>query len=240
MISNTINSFKSWLFVGGHDIAAATTLLKSSPSFLVIDLEEFTPSKLKHQACINFKQIVSAADNAGIPCAIRLDPLQIGGDQQLAMIADTRPCAILLPQIEQPQQLQDLLTLMKHHGFEGTDIIPTIESSIGLANLENILALTPQITAALLGTGDLSADLGIDKKPERMTLLQPSREGFVKLCRKYKVDPIDGSWPELKDPLARPEDYLRDCEFSRSVSFTSRCALTTSQSINWQSSNTVI
>jgi len=234
MKSNTVNSFQSWLFTGGHDIPAAVALLKSRPAVLVVDLEEFTPLDRKDEACINFKQIVAAAADVGIACAIRLDQLHEGGDRQLAAIAAARPCAILLPQIEQPQQLQDLWQLMVLHGLEDSGLIPTIESRAGLSNLENILASTPQITAALLGTGDLSTDLDLGKKPDRMALLQQSRESFASLCLKHNVDPIDGPWPELRDPLQRLDDYLQDCKFSRAAGFSSRCSLTSGQAINWQ------
>jgi citrate lyase beta subunit len=234
MKSNTVNSFQSWLFTGGHDIPAAIALLKSRPAVLVVDLEEFTPPDRKDEACLNFKQIVAAAADSGVACAIRLDQLHEGGDRQLAAIAAARPCAILLPQIDQPQQLRDLWQLMMLHELEGTGLIPTIESRSGLFNLEEILTSTEQITAVLIGTGDLSTDLGLGKNSDRMTILQQSRESFASLCRKHNVDPIDGPWPELMDPLQRPDDYLQDCEFSRAAGFSSRCALTSGQAIHWQ------
>jgi len=231
---NSVNSFHSWLFTGGHDISAVLALLASRPSVLVIDMEEFTPAERKNEACMNFKHIVAAAEDAGVACAIRLDPLNKGGEEQLASIATAYPFAILLPQIEKPQQLQELWQLMILHGLEKVGIVPTIESRNGLANLENILSETPQISAVLLGTGDLSTDFGLGGKTDRMAMLQQSRENFASTCRFHNVDPIDGPWPELVDPLKRRDDYLLDCEFSRRVGFSSRCALTNAQTINWQ------
>lgn len=234
MTVNTINSFHSWLFTAGHDMAAALRLLESHPSVLVVDLEEFTPSQYKHAACINFKNIVAAAEAVGIACAIRLDSLEKGGLQQLAVIAAARPFAILLPQIEKPQQLQDLWQQMMLHDLQGVGIVPTIESQVGFANLEQILMSGPQISAVLLGTGDLAADLGLEKNPDRMAMLQQSRETFARLCQEYQVEAIDGPWPELVDPPQRGDDYLADCEFSRRAGFTSRCALTSTQTTKWQ------
>lgn len=231
---NSNNSFHSWLFAGGHDISAVLALLVSRPSVLVIDMEEFTPVQRKNEACMNFKHIAAAAKNAGVACAIRLDPLNKGGKEQLALIASSYPFAILLPQIEQPQQLQELWQLMVFHGLEKVGIVPTIESRSGLANLENILSETPQIIAVLLGTGDLSTDLGLEGETDRMAILQQSRENFASTCRFHNVDPIDGPWPELVDPLKRRDDYLLDCEFSRRAGFSSRCALTNAQTSNWQ------
>lgn len=235
MTPQTGNSFQSWLFTSGHDIPSVARLLASRPAVLVVDLEEFTPSDRKDEACMNFNRIVSAAEGAGVRCAIRLDPLGKGGDRQLAAIAAARPCAILLPQIEQPQQLRDLWRQMIFLGLEDTALVPTIESRTGLSNLNEILTCAPRITAALLGTGDLSTDLGLGQDQERMTVLQSSREGFASLCRHHDVDPIDGPWPELADPLQRPDDYFHDCKFSRDVGFRSRCALTAGQVISWQS-----
>ncbi|UTW12033.1 HpcH/HpaI aldolase/citrate lyase family protein [Marinobacterium rhizophilum] len=227
-------ALRSWFFNGGHDQGLLLNAIESGPAVLVVDLEEFTPGGQKTAACKLFPTITEACQTAGIECAIRLDALDKGGEQQLALIAAARPQAVLLPQIERPEQLQALRALMDANGLADTAIVPTIETRAGLARLDDILTAAPRVTAALLGTGDLSADMGLAAEPQRMQLLQPARSEFVAACLRHGVEAIDGPWPERTDPPERPQAYNEDCRFSRTTGYRSRCALTPGQVLSWQ------
>nr|WP_082708598.1 aldolase/citrate lyase family protein [Marinobacterium profundum] len=237
MRPETTHPLRSWLFAAGHDLAALHTALNARPAVLVVDLEEFTPADRKAEACVLFHHIVPACRDAGVQCAIRLDRLDNGGTEQLALIAAARPAAVLLPQIEQPEQLRELRQLMDQHDLRDTQIVPTIETRAGLARLDELFRATRLIGAALLGTGDLAQDCGLAQDPTRMQQLQPSRTTFADLCQRNGIEAIDGPWPERSDPLTRADAYHQDCDFSRSAGFRSRCALTAGQVLSWQSYN---
>jgi citrate lyase subunit beta/citryl-CoA lyase len=225
--------FKSWLFAAGHDLKGLEKLIQAKPAVIVIDLEEFTPAEHKPQACELFSGIVTQCDQSNVRCAIRLDQLDNGGLEQLKAIAAAKPFAVFLPQIDKPETLQTLRNEMDSLGLVDTPMVPTIESQQGLEKLDEILSATRLSSAALLGTGDLSADLGLSSNPDRMSVLQPLREQFASTCKRHGVDAIDGPWPELVEPLLRTAEYQQDCDFSRGAGFKSRCALTIEQVLAW-------
>ncbi|MFC3395369.1 aldolase/citrate lyase family protein [Brenneria rubrifaciens] len=224
---------KSWLFVAGHHRQRLAQAIDAQPAVLVVDLEEFTPRQEKEAACRIFAEVAALCRRRSIGCAIRLDRLAQGGEAQLAEIAAAGPDAVFLPQIEEARQLIELDVLMTRHGLAATAIVPTIESRLGLAQLESILTATNRVNAALLGSGDLSLDMGIAADPRRMAQLLPLRRQFIDGCRRHGVEAIDGPWPKN----IGEDQFPGDCEHSLRAGYRSRCAITPEQVRYWQSLN---
>ncbi|RLM27025.1 hypothetical protein BIY29_03775 [Brenneria alni] len=223
----------SWLFVAGHDRPRLAQAIDAQPGVLVVDLEEFTPVTGKDTACRLFTGIAELCRRRAIRCAIRLDRLALGGETQLAEIAAAAPDAVFLPQIEEAGQMVELDELMTRHGVINTAIVPTIESRQGLARLESILTATNRVRAALLGSGDLSRDMGIADDPQRMARLLPLRRQFIDCCQRHDVEAIDGPWPNN----IGEDGFVDDCETSLRAGYRSRCAITPEQVRYWQSLN---
>ncbi|MCL2895603.1 aldolase/citrate lyase family protein [Brenneria tiliae] len=223
----------SWLFVAGQDRPKLAQAIDARPGVLVVDLEEFTPPGEKDAACRLFAETAEMCRRRAIGCAIRLDRLARGGEAQLAAIAAAAPDAVFLPQIEDARQLIELDELMTRHGLTDGAIVPTIESRQGLSRLASILTATSRVRAALLGSGDLSLDMGIADDPRRMAHLLPLRRRFIERCRRHGAEAIDGPWPKN----IGEDGFADDCEQSLRAGYRSRCAIAPEQTRYWQSQN---
>ena len=88
------------------------------------------------------------------------------------MLIPTLPDAILLPKVEDKQDIIDTETLMEalerdnNLPLGGIKIIPLIETALGVENAFSIARSSKRISALFLGAEDLTADLGV-KRPKR-------------------------------------------------------------------------
>lgn len=218
---------RSWLFVPGHDPARLDQALDSGAEAIIVDLEEFTPAADRRQACDDFVAFAERCrQHQRLPMA-RINPLTQGGKGELAALMRARPAAIFLPQVESSMDIVLLaLALAREERRVGleqgcTALIPTLESAVGVGAAAEILKASPRVSAALLGSGDLSRDLGIaaDAAPdERASVLAPWRQRFVDACAKAECLAIDGPWPYR-------EGFEQDLEWAMARGFRARCVV---------------
>lgn len=216
--------YKSWLFIGYPGILL---LPKLDNAVIVLDLEEFTQGIDKVTACQQFKKLQEKFKSQKL--AIRLDVFNGDGEIQFNTL-QVAPDYIFLPQVEKIADIEPLVKSIQMRGWFNTAIVPTIETIKGLNQLDQILKRELMISHVLLGTGDLSADIGIAESSTRMQQMQPLREQFFNICQHYHAQAIDGPWP-----LSISEhDKSSDDAFSRQVGFINRCVLSINQIHSWQ------
>ncbi|REG83191.1 aldolase/citrate lyase family protein [Marinomonas pollencensis] len=215
----------TWLFIAGDDLDAIEQAAQASPSVLVIDLEEFTAKENKALACQRLPQAIAICQQHNVECAIRIDALLNGGTEQLEWLADSKPYAVFLPQVERPEQLLRLTEQMSQFGLADTPIVPTIESYEGVNNFETIASCSANIIAALLGTGDLSKSMGLSEEPLKMEIMKPQRVAFLATCLQHSIIAIDGPWPDLRDEPNNKINQENDLSFAYQSGFRSKCII---------------
>jgi len=202
-----------WLFVPGDDAARLEAALTSGADAIVVDLEEFTPAVGRELAISRFAEFARRARALEIWPCVRLNRLTHGGHDELAELISTAlgdstgiPAAIFLPAVEQRVQLAALDDALAEqealHGLpQGClNSVATLESQAGLLAAEELLAAgddTPRLLGALIGTGDLAADLGLMPDLPVATItetLKPWRERLAKVCQRHERLAIDGPW----------------------------------------------
>ena len=144
---------------------------------------------------------------------------------------------LILPKIKAPrdvwffetllEQLEAKLGLEKRIGFE-----LLIEETEALARVEEIAGCSPRLEALILGVGDLSASQGIrfghvndpsDAYPG--DLWHYARNRMVVAARANGLDPIDGPFPNFRDP----EGYRRDATWASTLGCVGKWAIHPSQ-----------
>jgi citrate lyase subunit beta/citryl-CoA lyase len=132
----------------------------------------------------------------GIIPAVRINPLQDEGLADLRAVIAGRPQLVLLPKAASGWQMsalaEELDRLEAAHGIEpGTiEIVPTIETALGVVNLSAIAAGSRRVRSALLGTEDLAADLMAERGRDAEELAY-ARPRFLLECRALGIEPID-------------------------------------------------
>ena len=202
-----------WLFVPGDDDARLQAALTSGADAIVVDLEEFTPAAGRKLAISRFADFARRARALKVWPAVRLNLLEHGGRDELAELISTTlgdptgtPAAIFLPAVEQRAQLAALDDALAEqealHGLTRGSLksVATLESQAGLLAAEELLAAgddTPRLLGALIGTGDLAADLGLMPDQPAATItetLKPWRQRLARACKTHRRLAIDGPW----------------------------------------------
>jgi citrate lyase subunit beta/citryl-CoA lyase len=134
---------------------------------------------------------------------------------------------ILLPKVEDPQQVHALDAAITGSTAPGgaPRILPMIETATGLINVRDIARSAPgRIETLVLGTADLTTDLGLTLSPDERELA-PYRAEIVVAARAAGLPgPVDG--PELN---LGATDFTETCERSARAGFSGRVCLTPGQ-----------
>jgi citrate lyase subunit beta/citryl-CoA lyase len=112
---------------------------------------------------------------------------------------------VVLPKVETAAEAQTadwLITqLERERGLKlgSIDLMPIIETALGVANLASILATTNRIKRVAFGAGDFTLDLGLRWSRNELELLTYRNQIALLSRAAGKEPPIDTVWVDLKD-----------------------------------------
>lgn len=177
---------RTWLFVPGADPRAHAAALRSGADVLIQELEDFTPPELRAQARALAPALYARWRAAGAVVAVRVNPLATCGRDDLAAVLPAGPDVVLMSKVATPEQVRAL-----HRATHGKfDLVPNVESAAGLVRTHDIVRASPRVTAALLASEDLVADLGTSRSRTGEELAY-ARARFLVECRAAGVEAID-------------------------------------------------
>jgi len=154
---------RSWLFVPGLHERAQQAGLASGADALVIDLEEFTAPPERPTARQRSRALLAACRTRGIVAAVRINTLASEGYADLRAVMAAAPDAILLPHTESAAQIQALdsaltdLETTSQLPVGTTEIIPVLESALGVHHAFAIVTASPRVSASLLKRGAINS-----------------------------------------------------------------------------------
>lgn len=215
---------RSWMFVPGLDAAAQRAALAAGADALVADLEEFTAPADRPAARVRIAALFDECRAQGVVAATRINKLEDCGLDDLAGVMPGAPDAVFLPHVEHAEQIAALdRAIGAHEAALGlpagsTEIVPTLESALGVVRALDILTASPRVAACLLAAEDLSANLGAERAPDGIEL-HAVRARFLVDCIASGCVPIDCPF-NFRDP-----DALRaDLRWARRLGLKSKCA----------------
>ena len=175
---------RTWLFVAGADSAAHRAAARSGTDIMVLELEDFTPPELRAKARSLSEQAFTLWRQHGAIAAVRINPLDDGGLDDLAGIE--RPDVLMMSKVATPEQVQRLEAAAP----PGIELVPNIETAAGLLRTAEIARASKRITALLVASEDMVADLGTERSREGIELAYV-RARFLVECRAAGVEAID-------------------------------------------------
>ena len=123
---------------------------------------------------------------AGALAAARINPLETCGNEDLIGVLAGRPDLILMSKVATPQQV---VALEKATGG-AMELVPNVETAAGLVNAFAIARASPRVSAMLVASEDMVADLGTARS-RRGEELAYVRARFLVECRAAGVEAID-------------------------------------------------
>lgn len=212
--------YRSWMFVPGNSerrIEKAKTMLSD---VIIYDLEDAVALHEKPQA----RQMVKLAlhDNSNKINFVRVnDPSSSYFPEDLREIMGKGLSGIMLPKAANKEQLaavDALLTQLESEKdlFQGCiEIVPLIESAIGLYNAYEIASANKRIKRLAFGSVDFTLDINAELTKEGKEILF-ARSQLVVVSRAARIDPpIDAVFVHLKDH----EGILKDARLAKQLGF---------------------
>lgn len=187
---------RSWLFLPGaarQRLAEAGSL---GADVLIQELEDFTPPDLRPEARLLSPEIFAGWRLAGSLAAVRINPFETCGRDDLADVMKGAPDIVMMSKVASPDQVAALdAAITGHEAALGlpagsTEIVPNIETAAGLVRTAAIVAASPRVTAALVASEDMAADLGAERSVTGEELAAV-RERFLIECVAAGVVAID-------------------------------------------------
>lgn len=213
---------RSWLFLEGANEAVLQRAPSCGADVLIHELEDFTPPAHRPAARKLAPDLYAAWRAAGIVAAVRVNPLQADGMDDLAAVMRGRPDIVALPKVAEPHhvaQLDEAVARFEREYAiaEGTTaLLPNIEFARGLVQIGAIAAASRRTVGLLLASEDLAADLGAERAPDGLELAY-ARQRFIVECRAAGVVAVDCPYT-----FSDAEGVDRDTRFARRLGYVAK------------------
>jgi citrate lyase subunit beta / citryl-CoA lyase len=194
---------RTWLFVPGADPKAHEAAARSGADVIIQELEDFTPPDLRPKARSLAASLYDRWRRAGAIAAVRVNPLESCGREDLAAVMAGRPDIVLMPKIVSPEQVRAL----EQATGGAVDLVPNVETAAGLMRTFEIAKASPRVIALLVASEDMVADLGTNRSRSGEELAYV-RARFLVECRAAGVEAIDCpyTFSDVRGAVARRRD----------------------------------
>jgi citrate lyase subunit beta/citryl-CoA lyase len=213
---------RSWLFLEGANEAVLHRAAASGADVLIQELEDFTPPALRSAARSLAPDLYRSWRDAGAVVAVRVNPLELDGMDDLAAVMRGAPDIVALPKVAEPHhvvRLDEAVTRFERdYGLPlgATALLPNIEFARGLVQTAAIAKASRRTTACLLASEDLAADLGAERGQDGIELAY-SRQRFIVECVAAGVVAVDCpyTWSDI-------EGVARDARWARRLGYVAK------------------
>jgi citrate lyase subunit beta / citryl-CoA lyase len=200
---------RSWLFVPGADAAAHAAAARSGADVLIQELEDFTPPELRPRARELALNLFSEWKSRGCVAAVRVNPLETCGREDLAAVLKGKPDLVLMSKVASPAQVKAL----EEATGGGFDLVPNVETAAGLLNACAIGKASKRVVAMLVASEDMVADLGTSRSRGGAELAYV-RARFLVECRAAGVEAIDCPYT-----FGDTAGAVRDAKYAKSLGY---------------------
>ena len=217
---------RSWLFAEGANEAIHGIAATCGADVLIHELEDFTPPSLRPKARQLAPELYESWRNAGRVVAVRVNPLELDGMDDLAAVMRGRPDIVALPKVAEPEHVIALDAAVtrfeKEYGIaEGsTALLPNIEFARGLIQTGIIAKASPRVVGCLMASEDLAADLGAERGQDGAELVY-ARQRFLVECVAAGTVAVDCpyTWSDQAG-------VTRDTRWARRLGYTAKSLVT--------------
>ena len=133
------------------------------------------------------------------------------GKIDIKVLDKCNPDAILIPKVN---EAKDVKAFEKHLKNKETKIWVMMETALSIVNAYDIAKSSKYLKCFVMGTNDLSAELGIEEELKR-TALVTSFEKCMMATKAYKLSLLDGVFNDIRDA----NGFEEECIYSHGLGF---------------------
>jgi citrate lyase subunit beta/citryl-CoA lyase len=213
---------RSWLFLEGANEDVLARAPESGADVLIQELEDFTPPKLRPAAHSLAPDLYAAWRSTGAVVAVRINPLDQDGMDDLAAVMRGAPDIVALPKVAEPFHVTQLdeavMRFERDYGIpEGsTALLPNIEFARGLVQTVAIARASRRTAACLMASEDMAADLGAERGEDGVELAY-CRQRFLVECVAAGVVAVDCPYTFID-----AEGVARDTRWARRLGYVAK------------------
>lgn len=196
---------RSLLSLPGDNPRFVEKALASQADGLTLDLEDAVAPDQKPAARLSVAQTLRTADFGTKEKEVRINSLSTPfGREDVEVVVPARPHTLVVPKvsgIQDVQEVDDLVTgVEKAHGLPVGEVqlVPVIETPLGVINVESIAMASPRVTGIIFGSGDYTASTHATRSGEEWEFLYP-RTKILLACRAAGIHAIDTPCGKVKD-----------------------------------------
>jgi citrate lyase subunit beta / citryl-CoA lyase len=193
---------RSRLYLPGSEPKYYINASLHAPDAVILDLEDSVHRGEKDAARILVRNTLRTVDFGSSERMVRINQLPMGLED-LAEVVGESPDLILIPKVEQPEQVREvdrmIAEIKSRHGIiRSIWIMPILESALGVENAFAVAAASENVAALTIGLEDYTADLGVVKTVEGRES-QYARSRVVNAARAAGVQAIDSVFSDVAD-----------------------------------------
>jgi len=168
---------------------------------LILDLEDSVTPADKDAARFLVRNALIALDWGASERMVRVNQGDLGLED-LRRIAYHNPHVVLLPKVEDPEEVRQAANLLREiAGDRAPYLMPILESPLGIHRAYEIAGADDLVVALTLGLEDLSAELGAPRTEAGWESFA-ARQVTVYAARAAGVQPIASVFSDIKDEAA--------------------------------------
>ncbi|MGD0214210.1 MAG: aldolase/citrate lyase family protein [Terriglobales bacterium] len=209
---------RSRLYLPGSEPKYYINASLHGPDAVILDLEDSVHRREKDAARILVRNTLRAVDFGSCERMVRINQLPLGLED-LAEVVGESPDLILIPKVEEPEQVREvdrvIAEIKERHGITRPIwMMPILESARGIENAFAVATASENVAALTIGLEDYTADLGVVKTTEGRES-QYARSRVVNAAHAAGVQAIDSVFSDVADM----EGLRRWGEASRAAGF---------------------
>lgn len=205
----------TYLFVPGNRPERFDKALASGADAIIIDLEDAVAEDDKAKARAHIAKWLDARNDIGEQVLVRInDATTPWLDADLALVRGAGVRGVMLPKVEDPQQVDRVRAALPPGGF----VVPIIESARGVVAVDAIAAATA-VQRLAFGTLDYAVDL--DLSDDGRGLVYPACRIAIASRVAALLPPIAGVTTDLDDDAR----LLADLAFARACGFGAKLCI---------------
>jgi len=147
---------RSYLMVSAHQLKHLNKLDQLEADVAMINLEDGVAPELKPAARYAAALFISHLQKGHSEIIVRINPLQEGGYEDIALLNRVKPDGIRIPKVRYSAEVEQALVLID----SDIDVHLSIETKEALRSIDHF-RIDPRVTTLYLGALDLYADMGL-------------------------------------------------------------------------------
>src|SRR5689334_3275854 len=207
---------RSVLYMPGSNERALEKAKTIAADALILDLEDAVAPDAKGAARDSACAAASSGEYGRREIAIRVNGIGTAWHaDDMAAACEAGPDAILVPKVDSPKAVLDLVDTMSRHGaLPQTQLWAMVETPQAMLHAEEIASASDVLTVLVMGTNDLAKELYAEHVPGRQPLL--TGLGLALLAARATGKAIiDGVYNDVKDE----DGFLAECRQGREMGF---------------------